>query len=137
MNRLPLFFLLAISVLTVSCDRHPEESQAAVAAAEAWLAQVDQGHYGESWDSSAPYFQNALEREAWVKTLASVRTPLGGLIDRKVKSTKYLKTLPGAPDGPYVMIRFNTSFENKASAIETVTPMWQGGEWRVSGYFIN
>lgn len=136
MNRLTLLVLLAISVLTASCDQHPNESQAAVAAADAWLAQVDQGHYGASWDSAAPYFQNAIEREAWEKTMNSTRSPLGQLVERKVKSTKFLKTLPGAPDGPYVMIRFNTSFENKASAIETVTPMWQGGEWKVSGYFI-
>jgi hypothetical protein len=45
--------------------------------------------------------------------------------------------LPGAPDGEYVVIQFETSFENKKSAIETVTPMIEiNGGWRVSGYFI-
>jgi hypothetical protein len=43
----------------------------------------------------------------------------------------------GPPDGEYVVIQFETSFENKKSAIETVTPMLdQDGKWRVSGYFI-
>jgi hypothetical protein len=47
------------------------------------------------------------------------------------------QSLPGAPDGEYVVIQFATSFENKKSAIETVTPMLDSdGEWRVSGYFI-
>jgi len=41
------------------------------------------------------------------------------------------------PDGDYVIIQFDTSFENKKSAIETVTPMLdKDGVWRVSGYYI-
>lgn len=45
--------------------------------------------------------------------------------------------LPGAPDGEYAVIQFETSFANKKSAIETVTPMKDpDGKWRVSGYFI-
>ncbi len=43
----------------------------------------------------------------------------------------------GAPDGEYVVIQFETSFEHKRSAIETVTPMMdRDGKWRVSGYYI-
>jgi hypothetical protein len=48
-----------------------------------------------------------------------------------------MQSLPGAPDGEYVVIQFKTAFENKKFAIETVTPMLDGdGKWRVSGYFI-
>ncbi len=46
-------------------------------------------------------------------------------------------TLPGAPDGEYVVIRYRTEFENKMKAVETVTPMLEAdGAWRVSGYYI-
>jgi hypothetical protein len=56
---------------------------------------------------------------------------------RKVKSATFARTLPGAPDGEYVVIQFESQFENKAAAIETVTPMHdKDGTWRVSGYFI-
>jgi hypothetical protein len=56
---------------------------------------------------------------------------------RKVKSATFTRTLPGAPDGEYVVIQFESQFENKAAAIETVTPMHdKDGVWRVSGYFI-
>ncbi len=48
-----------------------------------------------------------------------------------------MTSLPGAPDGEYVVISYETSFTNKKSAIETVTPMLdKDGKWRVSGYFI-
>ena len=62
---------------------------------------------------------------------------MGKLISRQVKSTSYRTSLPGAPDGEYVIIQFKTSFDNKKSAIETVTPMKEkDGSWRVSGYYI-
>lgn len=48
-----------------------------------------------------------------------------------------MTSLPGAPDGKYVVIQYDTSFENKKAAVETVTPMLdKDGKWRVSGYYI-
>jgi hypothetical protein len=63
--------------------------------------------------------------------------PLGKVILRQLKIKAYQTTLAGAPDGQYVVIQFETSFQNKRSAIETVTPMLdKDGQWRVSGYYI-
>jgi len=56
---------------------------------------------------------------------------------RYVASIEYATRLPGAPDGEYVVIQYETSFKNKRSSIETVTPiLGKDGVWRVSGYFI-
>ncbi len=69
--------------------------------------------------------------------MMAVRSPLGRVVSRELISRTYTQSLPGAPDGEYVLIQFATSFENKKSAIETITPMLDDdGEWRVSGYFI-
>ena len=69
--------------------------------------------------------------------MQAARKPLGKLILRKVQTKIYKTALPGAPDGEYVVIQFETSFENKKTAIETVTPMMdKDGKWRVSGYYI-
>jgi hypothetical protein len=55
----------------------------------------------------------------------------------QLKSRTYSTTLPGAPDGEYVVIQYQTSFANKKASVETVTPMREkDGRWRVSGYFI-
>ena len=54
-----------------------------------------------------------------------------------MKSAETKTSLPGAPDGKYVIIQFDTSFEHKKSTVETVTPMQEAdGSWKVSGYFI-
>ena len=68
--------------------------------------------------------------------MKAFRTPLGRNVSREVVSKTYCSSLPGAPDGEYVVVHFRSSFANKASAFESVTPMLdQDGKWRVSGYY--
>ena len=125
--------LLAGSVLA---DDSAKEN-AAVLAAQHWLSMVDGEEYAHSWDEAAEYFKGAITREQWRQSLQGVRKPLGNVISRELKSKIYTTSLPGAPDGEYVVIQFETSFENKKSAVETVTPMMDpDGSWRVSGYYI-
>jgi hypothetical protein len=116
---------------------NPEAEADALAAAEAWLALVDSGQYAESWDEAAQYFKGAVPKDKWLQTMNAARTPFGKNIFRKLKSKHYKTSLPGAPDGEYVVIKFNASFENKKSAVETITPMLdKDGTWRVSGYYM-
>jgi opacity protein-like surface antigen len=111
--------------------------QAAVAAAEAWLKQVDAGQYGASWDGAAKLFKGSVTRAQWEQALGGVRAPLGKVLSRKLSSRTYTESLPGAPDGKYVVLQYTTRFEGKQSAVETVTPMLDpDGRWRVSGYFV-
>jgi hypothetical protein len=126
--------LLSIGIAT---DGDADEKKAGVIAAERWLAIIDEGKYAKSWEEAAEYFKNAVKQEQWIKSLNGVRKPLGKLILRKLKSKVYMTSLSGAPDGQYVVIQFESSFENKKTAIETVTPMLEkDGNWRVSGYYI-
>jgi hypothetical protein len=119
----------------------PADDGAAVAqaqvAAKGWLALTDAGRYGESWDSASALFRSAVPKADWEKALRAGRGLFGAVKSRKVKSATFTRTLPGAPDGEYVVIQFEAEFENKAAAIETVTPMRdKDGTWRVSGYYI-
>ena len=114
-----------------------DKEKVAVAEAKQWLSLVDTGKYEQSWMEAGEYFRNAVSQVQWVQSLQAVRSPLGKLISREVKSTMYKTSLPGAPDGEYVIIHFDTSFSNKKAAIETVTPMLEkDGSWRVTGYYI-
>jgi len=113
------------------------KKQGAETAALAWLKLVDNSEYAASWDDAAVYFKNAISKKKWEQSLAAVRKPLGATLSRRLKSATYVTSLPGAPDGEYVVIQFNTSFQNKKSAVETITPMMdKDGRWRVSGYYI-
>jgi opacity protein-like surface antigen len=130
---------LAVAALLLATAAHAGDpaEKAAVDAADAWLKVVDAGEYAASWDEAAPFFKGAVGKADWEKALKGVRSPLGKLVARKVASRTYTEAVPGAPDGKYVVVQYETSFENKKHAIETVTPMLApDGRWRVSGYFI-
>ena len=126
---------------TANAAEDPETAAPEAAAeevAQAWLALVDAGAYGQSWDTAAGYLRNAISRDQWERSMDAYRRPLGGVVSRVLRSGTYMTALPGAPDGHYVVLQFGTSFENKRSGVETVTPMLdQDGRWRVSGYYIN
>ncbi len=128
---------LAGSSAGALAGREDNAEAAAVEAAKQWLALVDKGEYTSSWESSAEYFRGNITKDKWRQVLTGTRKPLGEVTSRTVKAKHYATALPGAPDGEYVVIQFETAFENKRSAVETVTPMKQkNGAWRVSGYFI-
>jgi predicted SnoaL-like aldol condensation-catalyzing enzyme len=137
MNPISIIVLLLFPLPALAAEKHSEAEKQAVASAEPWLAQVDDGKYAESWDAAAEYLKNAVSKDDFAKSLNAARKPLGKLISREVKSKEYRTSLPGAPDGEYVVIQFKTSFEDKKAAIETVTPMLdKDKKWRVSGYYI-
>jgi hypothetical protein len=131
-----LIALLSLSALPAYSDESDAVSKAQDAA-KAWLALTDTGKYAESWDGASILFHAAITKADWEKALHSVRSPLGMLKSRKLKSATFTRILPGAPDGEYVVMQYDTEFEHKASATETITPVLEkDGVWRVSGYFI-
>jgi hypothetical protein len=114
-----------------------EVEDQAVKVAKKWLELVDAGEYRESWRQAASLFRGAVTEPQWKAALEGSRTPLGAMKSRRLKAANFATELPGAPDGEYVVIQFESSFENRKSAVETVTPMKdKDGEWRVSGYFV-
>ena len=130
-----LLVSLLLTPFSLGSEAKPEEE--ATARANAWLALLDQGKYEETWDAAARLFKGAVSKDDWKKQITAARSPLGKLVSRTVKSTKYLESLPGSPDGKYVVIQYDTTFEHKKAAVETVTPMMDpDGTWRVSGYYV-
>jgi len=108
-----------------------------VAAAGKWLALIDDGNYPQSWEEASAIFHAGVTKASWQNSMETFRKPLGNLVSRKVQSVQHFTELPGAPDGQYTVMQFNTSFTGKKSAIETVTFMLEkDGTWRSAGYFI-
>jgi hypothetical protein len=139
MKRILLSLLLTAAVICTGAES-AEKSKAEKAATEAakkWLALVDAGKYPESWEQAAQLFKGAVSKKKWLEAMNTTRKFFGKNISRKLKSRRYHTELPGAPDGKYVVIQFQTSFAHKKSSIETITSMLdKDGKWRVSGYYI-
>jgi len=122
---------------SVSAQADSVAEEKATVSCMMWLQSLDEGDYGQTWENSASYLKGMIQKEDWETLIQGAREPLGKALSRELLSKQYTTTLPGAPDGEYVVIQFVTSFEKKGYAVETITPMLdQDGMWRVAGYFI-
>ena len=136
-----LFAPLAIAAsMLLTSSAFAQESQQvneAKAAAASWLVLLDAGQYAQTWTGSASMFRAAVSQENWQQAATQVRTPLGAVTTRTLKSAQFTRTLPNVPAGEYVVIQYDTTFANRAGAVETITPMRdKDGSWKVSGYFV-
>lgn len=104
-----------------------------VEAARQWLTLVDQGRWDESWNETGQAFKELNTSEKWASVSEQARPPLGRVLSRTAISQE---GVPAPPYG-YEMIKFRTSFANKADVTETVTLAREGSDWRVVGYWIS
>lgn len=136
MKRSVVVALLILLASLVAVSQNQDKQQAAEQAATRWLGLVDAGAYDQSWDEASSTFKSAVTKENWHRMLDSIRGPLGLVQSRHVVTSTYQTELPGAPDGEYVVVRYQGSFEHKRSAVETVTMALDKDKWRAAGYFI-
>jgi len=109
---------------------------AAQATAEKWLGLLDRAEYAKAWDECAQLFRDRVSRQQWVESLPITRAPLGAAKSRKVEVAAYKTSMPGAPEGQYVTVRFRSVFENKENVEELITLVLEDNVWRPTGYVI-
>jgi hypothetical protein len=112
------------------------DNKAAEQAATSWLSLVDSEKYADAYTGFSVFFKDKMTQAKWEDQVKSARSIFGKLVERKLKSSEAVKTLPGAPDGDYVVVQYDTTFEKKKSAVETVTVLSEKGKWGVVGYYI-
>ena len=131
-------FILAAAVAGAGAqggDEPPLDLRPAVVAAESWLATLDSGRYSDTWEEAATLFKENAPQAKWEPAVQAARQALGAMNGRKVRGMRYVNAVPNAPPGHYVIIEFDTQFENRPLTIETVTPMrTAAGTWKVVGY---
>jgi hypothetical protein len=133
----PMLLLPFLLCVTAVAQAPQKPEQIAQASSDAWLAIVDSGNYAKSWEETAQSFKAVVTKDQWQSALDASRSPQGKVLSRKLKSAAYAKNPPNAPEGEYVVIQYDTNFEHKSGAVETVVPnLEKDGKWRVSGYFI-
>ena len=125
-----------LPVQAEAAETQTETGQAAVIdAAHAWLKLLDDGKYGDAWEATAQFNKDSIDKQKLVELYNRIRKPLGQVDSRKQTSFKQMTSLPGAPDGQYAVIGFQTRFEKKKQTLETVVMTREkDGQWRVSGW---
>lgn len=103
-----------------------------VQAAREWLALVDEGRWDESWNATGQAFRQLNTSETWASVSEEVRPPLGKVLSRTATGQE---AVPAPPYG-YQLVKFRTTFANRADATETLTLAREGEDWKVVGYLI-
>lgn len=139
--------LLALSLISdgsapsATTAAAPAEASVSAAASESdvvrsareWLVLGDQGRWKDSWLGTTTSFRKANTAETWAKVSEQVRVPLGAVLSRTALSQE---SVPAPPAGVEV-VKFRTSFANKADVIETVSLAREGAEWKVAGIYLD
>jgi hypothetical protein len=135
-----LLILVALLIIFIPKfnERPPgEKAQAASAAATGFLQRVDADEFAESWQISAPLLRERVTRDAWVEQLRKTRAVAGAPVERTLTEMSYSTTAKDSPEGEYILIRYDTAFQGRPNAKETLTVMLcEDQVWRVAGYFI-
>jgi uncharacterized protein DUF4019 len=135
MRRCVCVLLLAAASGLAAAQEDELAATPALAAAEIWLTLLDEGRYGQAWDRVVPMMQERIARTQWETGLATTRQPLGPALRRKLRQANLTHILPGAPEGDYFVLQYDTVFEGRPLTTEVVTAMKdRDGIWRVSGY---
>lgn len=137
-NRVFLFAIACLAALTAaSAHAQDPKASAAQTAARAWLVLTDKGDADASRAAAGRKFQEQLDEGGWRQALANVRGPLGEPLNRTARATRFDTKFPGAPDGEYAQVLFETEYSNGSRVRETVTLEREpDGVWRVIGYLI-
>ena len=101
--------------------------------ARQFLLLLDERRWAESYQATSASFRELNTVQAWIAASEKARVPLGAAISRTLVSQE---NLPAPPDG-YEVVKFRTSYANKAGALETVSLRRENGIWRVAGVMID
>jgi len=108
-----------------------EQIDAATAAAKDWLRLFDAGQYADAWEQSSELSRKAMGKDATIRTYQQVGRQLGKLHSRDLHNRQYETSLPNLPSGEYVVVDFESSFENLKNATETlIVVLDKDRKWR-------
>lgn len=111
---------------------------AANAQAIYFLSITDNQAYASSYGETGKLLQDLISKEQWIGAMKASRLDLGYVRARKVTSHQSTNELKGEMLGEFMILKYDTQFSQKASAVETVILMRQGrlGLWKVISYTI-
>ena len=111
------------------------DSTPALLAARAWLAHLDAGRYGKSYEDAAPVMRDSVTKVQWETGIERARGSLGVAIARKIRQAACSHGTQADPEAEICTVQYDTQFENRPLGDERVTILrGRDGTWRVGAY---
>lgn len=111
------------------------EKQAERAGVE-WLRLLDRNDMDTAWDRTSSELHESISRDQFKEQMQLMREGLGPIITRRLDSATYRTSVPGAQEGQYVVLVFNSRFKDKGRAREVLTMSYNKDKWEPAGYFV-
>ena len=124
----PLPVTLAGSAESETVARNEAIEQAALS----WLELVDARDWEASYSATAASFRMANTLQLWSDTATAVQGDLGAPLSRELVAVDDVPSPQGI-----VMVKYRTSFSNRADMTETLSVIHEDGEWKVAGIYIS
>jgi hypothetical protein len=111
-----------------------DEEREVVKAAEAFLAVMDEGRFGQLRDMGAAVGKQAT-RGQYSQKFQILRDMYGRVTLRTLDLVRLLVDPPGQPKGRYARVQYQSNFERAPSSWEELALVLErDGQWRVLGY---
>jgi len=119
---LKTFTLTAVLLVTLGMPSAASSLSQAQAEnrARGFLQLLDKGFMDAAWQAMSPLFQGLSDQKEWKNRQQVIRTAYGALFSRELTKVSYRSTFSQSPDGDYVVIQFQASYQNKDEAKETL-----------------
>lgn len=115
-------------------ESNPEAERAAVAATVPILERLDAGDYDAVHAAASPLLKEQVPHDEWLAQVQALRGPLGAHESRAVGTTTYVNNPWGAPEGEYVIVSYDSRWQN-GSIHENLSMQRQpNGAWALAGY---
>ncbi len=123
-------------VLTGPAPEPATESdrKVAVASAEKWLEYADSRSWERAWAASSDFYRKEMPASHMGNLMYQHRKPFGALKNRKVKNVTYKYLKEGTLPGEYLVVEFDSEFENQKVVEAVITYKEKDNLWRASGY---
>ena len=112
-----------------------EEQEAAQQAAEDWLAYVDEGDIGQSYENAASLLKDQVTQEEWEQSIGEVQGQIGELQSRSFTTAQALPAPPEDPQGEYLAVQYAADYAN-LPVQESVVLTKDEDTWKVAGYLV-
>ena len=125
---------LALWLLAGCGETNPEAERAAVAATVPILERLDAGDYDAVRAAASPFLKQQVSPEEWLAEVQALRGPLGPHESRTVGTTTYVNNPWGAPEGEYVIVSYDSHWQNGRIHENLSMQRQPNGAWALAGY---
>jgi hypothetical protein len=131
-----ILFALVFAAPALAAPRGPTPASQVTAAqstpderARQWLVLLDDGDYGRGWQEAGAALKEHQNVAGWTAATKAAREPLGAMASRNLKSIELVRQ-------DQAVVRYDSVFARKATAVETVTLGLANDGWSVTAYAI-